>query len=481
MTNSMSQMLLQLTSKCRACNACPVEMLSHGDDGKVQRSTGAIITHRASVSASVSQNADDEALIADNDKHDDGKQESVLKRKTFTIDFAFDKLGLQLKNGGKAVLQGVTGEILHGRVTAVMGPSGAGKSTFVTTLCGKAYYGDQTGVVKINGKAEPFSKYQTITGFVPQEDVMMRTLSVKENLQFSAMSRLPAEMSRSEKRQFVNQVLATLDLHEIRHSIIGDEKTRGISGGQRKRVNIGMEMVADPTVLFLDEPTSGLDSTSSMEVCDCLQKVASLGLTVITVIHQPRYEIFAAFDDVLLLGKGGRTVYIGPTVEAMGYFESLGYKRPELVNPADFMMDAIAGTTNDNLDPLDLFEHWERHMQREKLQGTSRQDAPDVTVCVEDLDHGIQSDTDDGNGNGTYKPRRQSGCLTILGLVLKRSYVQQFRDWTSFVIDNMIVFFAGLMLGTASQVAAIGRRMAGAQPFSFLQYMCTDLCGDVGF
>ena len=427
-----------------------VELHSRHDAGQVQRSAGVIATGaRLEVAeATACEDSSDEALIAEIDKHGDNKQESVMKRKAFTIDFHFESLGLQLKKGGKPVLQGVTGKILHGRVTAVMGPSGAGKSTFVTTLCGKAYYGEQTGVVKINGKAEPFSKYQTITGFVPQEDVMMRTLSVKENLQFSAMSRLPAEMSNVEKRQFVNQILATLDLHEIRHSIIGDEKTRGISGGQRKRVNIGMEMVADPTVLFLDEPTSGLDSTSSMEVCECLQRVASLGLTVITVIHQPRYEIFAAFDDVLLLGKGGRTVYIGPTVDAMNYFESLGYKRPDLVNPADFMMDAIAGTTIDELDPLDLFEHWERHMQRKKEQSTSRQETLGVTVLVEDLDPFAPSDND--RKDSQYKPRQQSGCLTVLGLVLKRSYVQQFRDWTSFVIDNMIVFFAGLMLGKQS-------------------------------
>ena len=156
-------------------------------------------------------------------------------------------------------------------------------------------------------------------GFVPQEDIMMRMLTVKENLTLSAMLRLPAHWSNIRKRQFVGATLDILGLHSIRHSIIGDETERGISGGQRKRVNIGLEMVADPTVLFLDEPTSGLDSTSSMEVCDALGKIASLGVTVVTVIHQPRYEIFTAFDDVLLLGKGGRTVYLGPSDDALEY------------------------------------------------------------------------------------------------------------------------------------------------------------------
>ena len=179
---------------------------------------------------------------------------------------------------------------------------------------------------------------------------------------------------------------ATLDilgLHSIRHCIIGDETERGISGGQRKRVNIGLEMVADPTVLFLDEPTSGLDSTSSMEVCDALGKIASLGVTVVTVIHQPRYEIFTAFDDVLLLGKGGRTVYLGPSDDALGYFESHGVLCPARVNPADFMMDVIAGNVpegefkrkNHRFDPTTLFVWWtdcQKKREKEEKEETGK-------------------------------------------------------------------------------------------------------------
>ena len=126
---------------------------------------------------------------------------------------------------------------------------------------------------------------------------------------------------------------------QIRHSIIGDERTRDISGGQRKRVNIGLEMVSDPTVLFLDEPTSGLDSSSSMDVCSALGKIAQLGLTIVLVLHQPRYEIFTAFDDVLLLGKGGRTVFLGPTKTALDYFQNtVGVKLTAHVTPPDFFM-----------------------------------------------------------------------------------------------------------------------------------------------
>jgi ABC-type multidrug transport system ATPase subunit len=169
-------------------------------------------------------------------------------------------------------------------------------------------------------------------------------------------------MPKQEKQEIVNTVIDVLGLHDIRHSIIGDATKRGISGGQRKRVNIGMELVSMPTVLFLDEPTSGLDSSSSQEVCDALRTVARLGLTVVTVIHQPRYEIFTQFDDVLLLGKGGRTVYLGPTNCALGYFEDLGFECPEHANPADFFLDVISGSVplrGQKFNPEDLFKLWE--------------------------------------------------------------------------------------------------------------------------
>ena len=157
--------------------------------------------------------------------------------------------------------------------------------------------------------------------------------------------RLPRTWDLARKKEFVRATLSILGLEEIRHSRIGDETVRGISGGQRKRVNIGLELVADPTVLFLDEPTSGLDSTSSLETCDALSKIASLGVTVVTVIHQPRYEIFTSFDDVLLLGKGGRAVYLGPSTRALAHFEAHGVMCPPRVNPADFMRVMILQMT----------------------------------------------------------------------------------------------------------------------------------------
>jgi ABC-type multidrug transport system ATPase subunit len=125
---------------------------------------------------------------------------------------------------------------------------------------------------------------------------------------------------------------------------------------------VGIELVAKPYVLFLDEPTSGLDSASSMEVCNALSKIAKTGITVITVIHQPRVEIFNKFENLLLLGKGGKTVYLGATVFALNYFAQLGYQCTEGANPADFLIDLTAGRINsasNNVSAKHLADYWE--------------------------------------------------------------------------------------------------------------------------
>jgi ABC-type multidrug transport system ATPase subunit len=206
----------------------------------------------------------------------------------FKMDLSFNDLGLQLPNG-RYVLKNVTGELNSGKLTAVMGLSGCGKSTFITTLADKAYYGKTVGEIKINGEVDSLSKYTKLVGFVPQDDIMFRNMTVEETIQFAAASCW--NKSTIEIIDIVDKTIRALGLHEIRHSIIGDEKVRGISGGQRKRVNIGMELVKDPSVLFLDEPTSGLDAASSMECCKIMRNIAESGVTVVTVIHQPRPEV----------------------------------------------------------------------------------------------------------------------------------------------------------------------------------------------
>eukprot|EP00929_Paragymnodinium_shiwhaense_P018646 TRINITY_DN12970_c0_g1_i1.p1 TRINITY_DN12970_c0_g1~~TRINITY_DN12970_c0_g1_i1.p1 ORF type:complete len:812 (-),score=135.84 TRINITY_DN12970_c0_g1_i1:457-2892(-) len=287
-----------------------------------------------------------------------------------TVNVAFEDLSLELSSGD-VLLKGVTGDFQAGRLCAIMGPSGAGKTTFMNTLCGKATYGRMGGSVLINGKQADVKDIRSVVGFVPQDDIVHANLTVREQIYFSARLRNRAGMSLQRARLITDDVLNVMQIDHIQNSIVGGTETnRGISGGQRKRVNIGLELAAQPSLLFLDEPTSGLDSTSSLSVALSLKKMGQLGMTSIMVIHQPRYSLFTLFDDVLLLGKGGQTVYIGPSQGCKKYFEGLGFDMPRDENPADWFMDVICGQAphpaDENYSVQFLFDAWE-----DRLSATS--------------------------------------------------------------------------------------------------------------
>lgn len=245
------------------------------------------------------------------------------------------------------ILTGVSGKFEAGHVAAIMGTSGAGKTTFLNVLCGKiGAMGnwEVTGQVFINGVEKDLSSLKSVMGFVPQDDIVHEAMTVRENLHYSAQLRNVVETSRSRLRRITDDVLQVLQLGPQQNVVVGNRATgSGLSGGQRKRVNVGLELAACPTLLFLDEPTSGLDATGSLILVRQLQKMTQLGMTVIMVVHQPRYGLFTLIDDVLLLGKGGKTVYIGPTHSAKPYFENMGFCMPPNENPADWMMDVMSG------------------------------------------------------------------------------------------------------------------------------------------
>jgi ABC-type multidrug transport system ATPase subunit len=151
----------------------------------------------------------------------------------------------------------------------------------MNVLAGKASYGKTSGSIKINGKEDMVMNYSSLCGFVPQDDTMMRDLTVEENLSFYARMRLPKTTPDATCDEIVADVIETLGLTHVKHEQIGDETTRGISGGQRKRVNVGMEMVSHPSLLFLDEPTSGLDSATSYQLLEALKELAKKGTNIV--------------------------------------------------------------------------------------------------------------------------------------------------------------------------------------------------------
>ncbi|KAK3256148.1 hypothetical protein CYMTET_34700, partial [Cymbomonas tetramitiformis] len=276
------------------------------------------------------------------------------------INIKFRNLSLTI--GDNMVLNKVCGEYRAGRMVAVMGPSGCGKSTLLNTLCGKATYGERTGKVTINKKKADVTLLKSVMGFVPQDDTVYGDLTVLENLVMSARLRLPAKSSSEKLKSLVQGVVEVLQLTHIQASIVGTVLKRGISGGQKKRVNIGVEMVTEPYVLFLDEPTSGLGATDTLVTMKALHSLARTQRTIVAVIHQPRYQVFLLFHDIHLLYPGGWDVYFGPAKTTEPYFNALGFVTPSAENPADFFLDIISGTiTHVNIPGFhskDLCQWW---------------------------------------------------------------------------------------------------------------------------
>lgn len=255
---------------------------------------------------------------------------------------------------GKEILSNVQGASKPGQITAIMGASGAGKTTFLDILARKNKRGAIHGDFFVNGEKLDDHDFKNMIGFVDQEDTMLPTLTVHETILTSALLRLPRDMSRGAKEQRVFDVEKQLGIYHIKDQLIGSEegRGRGISGGEKRRVGIACELVTSPSILFLDEPTSGLDAFNAFNVVECLVTLAkTYNRTVIFTIHQPRSNIVALFDRLVLLAQG-RTVYSGPFSACQRYFDHSGYSCPPGFNIADYLVDLTmhASTTRTHGD-----------------------------------------------------------------------------------------------------------------------------------
>ncbi|XP_003414134.1 broad substrate specificity ATP-binding cassette transporter ABCG2 isoform X1 [Loxodonta africana] len=247
------------------------------------------------------------------------------------------------KTAEKEILKDING-IMRPGLNAILGPTGGGKSSLLDVLAERKDPHGLSGDVLINGAPRP-ANFKCNSGYVVQDDVVMGTLTVRENLQFSAALRLPTTMKNHEKNERVNMIIQELGLEKVADSKVGTQFIRGVSGGERKRTSIGMELITDPSILFLDEPTTGLDASTANAVLLLLKRMSKRGRTIIFSIHQPRYSIFKLFDSLTLLASG-RLIFHGPAQEALGYFASAGYNCEPYNNPADFFLDIINGDSS---------------------------------------------------------------------------------------------------------------------------------------
>ncbi|CAM9519315.1 unnamed protein product, partial [Laminaria digitata] len=316
----------------------------------------------------------------------------MLKRQPSQLqnDLAFDPVTLTFSDmsysvphpsgdGSLELLTGISGFCKPGEMTALMGSSGAGKTTLLDVLAGRKTGGTITGDIRLNGhpKIQKTFTRQVVAGYVEQQDMHSTVVTVKEALMFSATMRLEEELVDKERREgFVDSILSMLELDVIADRLVGSDEDGGLSLEQRKRTTLGVELAANPSLVFLDEPTSGLDARSAQVVMRAIRKVAATQRAVICTIHQPSTYLFEMFDSLLLLKKGGQVVFFGPLGEGSSklipYLQSVPGTTPirDNVNPATWMLEVIGAGTSGKVNPQMYADYYNKSKQKE---ATTRQ------------------------------------------------------------------------------------------------------------
>ncbi|KAK3819691.1 MAG: hypothetical protein J3Q66DRAFT_296906 [Benniella sp.] len=392
------------------------------------------------------------------------RKQLVLSRAPYTpnheaASLEFRNVGYTLHKNGLQILKGISGSAPAGVVLAVMGPSGAGKSTLVDILAGKTKGGKVSGQILLNGKQVHQSDIRRAVGFVDQEDTLPATQTVYEAVFFSARMRLPEAMSNERVRERVHEVIEMLGLTHCKDRRIGNVTSRGISGGEKRRVSIALELITRPPILILDEPTSGLDSYSAHMVVEQLCKLAaSKTTTVILTIHQPRSDIFFMFDHTLVITKG-ETLYFGPTGTAAEYFQRRGLVCPNGYNIADHMLDIamkqelVSKSKEYGDDEVERtgFGYVPNGHDKENDTVYAPNGSTTVRETAVEMEHG-------GYDHSTVSilesvPTEKTGeaypisFLTQLQVIMKRSFQTLIRDRSLLVLHLAVAIVLGVFIG----------------------------------
>lgn len=350
------------------------------------------------------------------------------------------------------LLDHVSGFCRAGTITALMGSSGAGKTTLMDVLAARKSEGAIEGTVKLNGQSLPVS-FQRTTGYCEQLDVHLPQATVREALEFSALLRQPRRFSDAQKLAYVDVIVDLLELGDIADAIIG-EPGKGLGVEERRRLSIGVELVSRPALLFLDEPTSGLDGQSAFVVVGFLKKLAAAGQAILCTIHQPSAVLFREFDQLLLMVRGGRTVYFGAVAQLPAYFRAKGVEWPDDKNPAEEMIDIVSG---DESMGRDWAAVWLESAERRRM-----------LADIEQINATVRPAADDEDAY-EYAATR----WTQLRVVTRRACTQIYRN-TDYTRNKMVLHAAtGLISGFSwfkigNSLADLQNRMFSLLMFVFI-------------
>ncbi|CAI0392503.1 unnamed protein product [Linum tenue] len=368
------------------------------------------------------------------------------------------------------VLEGLTGYAEPGSLTALMGPSGSGKSTLLDALSSRlAANAFLSGSILLNGRKTKLS-FGT-AAYVTQDDNLIGTLTVRETISYSARLRLPDKMPWSEKRALIESTIVEMGLQDCADTVIGNWHLRGISGGEKRRVSIALEILMRPRLLFLDEPTSGLDSASAFFVTQTLRGLSRDGRTVIASIHQPSSEVFELFDRLYLL-SGGKTVYFGQASDAYEFFAQAGFPCPALRNPSDHFLRCVNADFDKfdaSEDPLDKITTAEAIRTLVDYYRTS-QYCYAARQKVDEISKVQKGTVLDAGGSQASFPM-QAFTLT------KRSFVNMSRDFGYYWLRLVIYIVVTICIGTiyfnvgTSYNSILARGSCASFVFGFVTFM----------
>lgn len=380
------------------------------------------------------------------------------------------------KHGEWCVLNECSGTISPGEVVGVLGPSGCGKTTLLSAITGSAFdLGNKatiSGDVMVNG--EPRKTHHV--AYVPQADNLIPTLTVRECVKYSALLRLPRDTSSEEINNRVELVLSELGLQHVGDSQVGGSgKIRGISGGERRRVTIAMELVIDPSIIVLDEPTSGLDSYTAMSLTRSLRQVVQGGRIVMASLHQPSKDMFYALDRVILMGHG-RIIYMGRPEEAELFLEQAGYPTPEGGSVAEHLLE-VASNPESIIAMLRLRQNRDSQGCSQKNKGVGspskikllddqKISRPETPSDIDSALTGPSPQDSPKTDELDVIPAKRPGITRQLSVMFWRTYVDIIRNPTLMTLHVSLALFTGIIAGAifyqlADNSIGVQNRMGG--------------------
>ncbi|XP_018331815.1 ATP-binding cassette sub-family G member 4 [Agrilus planipennis] len=390
--------------------------------------------------------------------------EEVLSCKKLSVDvyvdIQFENIKFTARSGyikkeSKEILHSVNGRFPPGKLIAIMGPSGAGKSTLLDVLSGYRITGVD-GNVYTNGNPRQLNAFRKMSCYITQEDRLQPLLTVQENMQVAADLKLGQFVSKKSKNERIKEILLTLGLENT-----ANVPTKRLSGGQRKRLSIALELIDNPLIMFLDEPTTGLDSSSCSQCIRLLQMLAQQGRTIICTIHQPTASLFQLFDLVYVLSRG-KCIYQGAASKLVSFLESVNLPCPTYHNPADYVIELacdeygedkvdILNSASQNGKTLDWFERPEYLPSLNKLRESNQrsQKTPDNSGSLQSTSQWNQLKVLMGRGFLNCKrdltlTYMRLGVNVIVGLMLGTLYWQAGNHGGK-VLDNYNLLFSILM------------------------------------